>query len=362
MYLLLCLKVAHKIYINYIQNNQTWYKTFHNYCYVTLYLLLPLNIAVIMIYVKLIVAALPAIILHIIGFCLLYKKSRHTSESQRIFLSLSLSEIVISSNTIIEVLVLQFYGWNQAVASTEILNFCMSQVYYCIMIFLTVDRFFELYLNIRYDFFWNVKSTKYLLLCVWTFSTINFIILLIFYMIRGETFYWVVTEVYSYVNPIFDFIFLFVAVVTYGYIIGMIAKRNSAIAISDQTTSQNSGTLSTVASSNFIPSIVITGDNKIERLQQYVHSQPPTSSTSSIHMRKTKRRRRYLLLPTLLILTYIIFTLCPDMFFFFDMLRVIKSTTSINRYQSIPSFHRLFIRCSNLYLIVNSNTKVYNRK
>ena len=111
--------------------------------------------------------------------------------------------------------------------------------------------------------------------------------------------------------------FLCVAIVTHSYVISMIAERHSTIAVSNTVTSQNStnttGTLlSTIVSSNFASGTIISQDNQIDTVHTSI-------SSTTTHVRRIRRRRKYLLLPTLLIITYVIFCLCPDLLFFFDM-------------------------------------------
>ena len=88
-------------------------------------------------------------------------------------------------------------------------------VYFLTMIYLTLDRMFDILLNIRYALYWNEKYTKYLLQMTWVISITTTIIISVVdhhYPINAHE----ILDVYIY--PTFDVLFIIIACFTYAFI------------------------------------------------------------------------------------------------------------------------------------------------
>ena len=97
-----------------------------------------------------------------------------------------------------------------------IVQFCgFALVFYVDMIFITVDRFLEVWLNIKYPIYWNEFSTSGLLAITWLIAVITAIIVNI---LRDEMDFFWEDPFYKYVFPTTEFLFIFVAIFTYAYI------------------------------------------------------------------------------------------------------------------------------------------------
>ena len=85
------------------------------------------------------------------------------------------------------------------------------------MIFLTLDRFFSIFLNIKYPLFWTYSKTIKLVIGAWIF---NLLMLVAFWLNRVS-----LTVLNTYLYVIFDILFLVTSIGTYTYIIAMIRKK-----------------------------------------------------------------------------------------------------------------------------------------
>ena len=90
-----------------------------------------------------------------------------------------------------------------------------NSVYYLTMIYLTFDKLFDIILNIKYPLYWNEKRTSNLLKVTWTITITTAITISIIYHYTGYDFLGILD---MYVYPIFDFVFIIVAILTYGFI------------------------------------------------------------------------------------------------------------------------------------------------
>lgn len=224
------------------------------------------------------------VVLHIIAVVwLLQRKCRRVSESQRLFLiNLSLSEILIAGIGLLRRLF--------ALKTSQRIDFYMILVqntgcilaYYLIMIILTADRFFEVYLNIRYPIFWNGKRSRYIMCFVWLVSFIVSVIsIAIQQSITIEEFF---KFCYVYYFPIAELIFLIVATTTYSYVLKLIRR------------------------------------NRLQRLSTSVRFDMTECciNTGTQNRRKRVRKMRGFVVPTLLIITFILFVIVPDLIYFFS--------------------------------------------
>ena len=160
-----------------------------------------------------------------------------------------------------------------------------AMVYLLIMIYLTVDRFFELYLNIRYPVYWSEKKTKRLLMVTWIVFVVLMLILSLLYNYQSIDYKWLF---YIYIWPITEAVFLAIAFLTYGYIIRKLYISNK----------------STNAFRASIHRLSINNNNAIAAP---VPSQPNLTKSAFY-------------LPTLLILTFVLLQVVPDLTILFVVL------------------------------------------
>ena len=118
--------------------------------------------------------------------CLPYSSMNST---QRLFLlHLSLSEFCLTFMEMIK-RILHITLRSQDNYILEYLNIIQfssaAMVYYLIMIYLTADRFFELYLSIKYNLYWSETKSKGLLITTWLVFVMVTIIILLLYIYKS---------------------------------------------------------------------------------------------------------------------------------------------------------------------------------
>ena len=94
-------------------------------------------------------------------------------------------------------------------------GFGFNTVFFLSMIYLTLDKLFDILLNIKYPLYWNEKGTINLLKVTWTISITSAITVSIIYHSTRHDFIEILNV---YVYPIFYFIFITIALLTYGFI------------------------------------------------------------------------------------------------------------------------------------------------
>ena len=88
-------------------------------------------------------------------------------------------------------------------------------VYFLTMIYMTLDKFFDIYLNIKYHVYWNEYQTKNLLTFTWLITISSAASASIWYHFTGVNMH---ETLDLYVYPTFDMLFLIIAISTYGFI------------------------------------------------------------------------------------------------------------------------------------------------
>lgn len=240
--------------------------------------------------------------LHCIGLCLLCFRGTRTGKNQKIFLmNLSASEICICLTGALQCLFSKQYGEDHLaykLSTVSCLTFALP--YYMIMISLTVDRFGEVYMNIRYHLYWSTRLTRYLMATIWLINTTLLVVSLIKLLKNANaTSQYLKRLYYIYIYQTADIIFLIIAVVTYVYITKKLVKNRKL------SSTSVSISLSTEQSILF---------NENNEIILPLHS---NHATHSIQRKSNVMRRRRFLLPTLLVVTFIMFVVVPDMVNFF---------------------------------------------
>lgn len=241
-------------------------------------------------------------LLHSMGLYLLSTKTREISPCQKLYLvNLSISEILLSLTGALFSYMLAHYGENHLGHKISMIAFLATSFpYYIIMVVLTIDRFGQVYLNVRYSLHWSEKHTKYTMAFVWI-STFIVGSLFLTYLVLDTTHACKNLNYFcfTFLFPLFDFMVAVITIITYTYIMKRLQKTRR---VSSMTTSlQTEETIDSVKNT-------------------------PTESKET---KKDKKRRRdkFMLLPTLLILTFILFIEIPDLIQFFSNIGIIYKTT-----------------------------------
>ena len=90
----------------------------------------------------------------------------------------------------------------------------LTFLYYVCMIYIIVDNFLEVYLNIRYQLYWDACEAKCLICFTWAVGIIFWISIMIAYEDIGFEYH----QTLSYFQLTLDLFFVFLAVISYCYI------------------------------------------------------------------------------------------------------------------------------------------------
>lgn len=90
-----------------------------------------------------------------------------------------------------------------------------GSVYYIIISIITLDRLFDILLNIRYPVYWSKKKAKYLMVMMWSAGIIVSIVFCVTFAFGYTDYY---NVLFGYYLPILNAIFLVIAVLTYSFI------------------------------------------------------------------------------------------------------------------------------------------------
>ena len=94
-------------------------------------------------------------------------------------------------------------------------------MYIFIMTCIVIDRFLEIYLNIKYKLLWSVQKTKNVLLVGLAFC---FFLIIPFYIVGMKWPRHATDIVYLYMYPVFELIFVIIATFSYYYITNQVLK------------------------------------------------------------------------------------------------------------------------------------------
>ena len=155
-------------------------------------------------------------------------------------------------------------------------------MYIFVMTLITLDRFMDIYLNIKYDLHWYAKKTKILLTVAFVLSLLSGIPAVI---VGLEDPCKVFKFLSLYVYPILEGVFVIIASLTYFYIIKQVQKHRKI-------------------------------SKKIKKQLRENHIIP---------FQKPSRNRFRIYVPTLIIITFILFTIGPNVIKFFYFLNIIQS-------------------------------------
>lgn len=224
--------------------------------------------------------------LHCAGFYWLRTRSANISVTQKILLqNLSLSEIIICASSSLMFLLEDVYGELTLQRHVAMIVLHSTFVtYVLIMISITIDRFAEVYLNIKYPIYWSTRKTIYFMMFQWLICVVVAVVSTAFVIRYGDKASNEFEHIYAaYFFPIADLTFVTVAVITYSYIATKLIRKKVQIA-----------------------PITSASQVTIEDIDKQVHNQKKLGL----------KRPKPLLLPTLLITTYVVFFVIPDIIYF----------------------------------------------
>ena len=165
------------------------------------------------------------IVLHGIGIYLLYcLYNRCTHRIQQIYLiNLSVTECILNVLEALKLLRLLVPISDKTGKTLDLIipyvimmQFTgISLVFYFAMIYITLDRFLEIVLNIKYPLYWNKYKAKYLLIFTWVVGAVSGIIVCLANTYTG--FQWE-GLFFKYVYPTIELSFVILAVMTYSFI------------------------------------------------------------------------------------------------------------------------------------------------
>ena len=154
--------------------------------------------------------------MHVLALYLL-KKDRSFRNIQKYLIGiLCITEIVLVINLLIRG-VDQFYPWSGFKIAILSGGTTVNLMYFFVMAFITLDRFAEIKLNLKYSLYCNTKKTIIVLVIKFVISLSLFVILLsVHFITNGEWDYERFLAIYLF--PVFHGIFIISAVFVYSYI------------------------------------------------------------------------------------------------------------------------------------------------
>ena len=223
------------------------------------------------------------ILIHTIAITLLtLLKQGNVTGSQKLLLTALCSTEVTFAITDLILTCGSLFGmvWSVLVVCIVLNSTTVAFFHTCIMAMIAIDRFLEIYLNIKYNIYWSVKKTKITLIVALVICSILFIPLVIVAVRNIDSF---VKVSAGYIFPILSLIFLVVASFSYYYIIKqvLIHRKN----------------------------------------EKRMHEQLQGNS-STFHYKQSANKFK-LFVPTLIIITYLLFMICPNFMKLFVVLELL---------------------------------------
>ncbi|XP_057298450.1 octopamine receptor beta-2R-like [Hydractinia symbiolongicarpus] len=284
------------------------------------------------------------LILHLFGIYLLWNHNADTTQNQKVLLlNLSVSELIVSSLILFENVTTILKGYKMTeVVHLLYLSFIFSHM--LSMFALTIDRFAQVYLNVKYPLYWSKKKTVYLMAAIWISCVIvAFILLTYLFTESGQ----VVEEIdfifNTYINTTVCILFVLTATFTYAYIMGKLLKKEALYSHQAFSESHPSAVANNVTS--------------------YSGSTLPVKTKRVLKNRATER----LLLPTLLVATFIVFVVVPD-FLYLLMIKGVLPWSNIAHQMTFLLFIMGLVSDALIYILLSTTVgrkflrKVYAKK
>ena len=218
--------------------------------------------------------------LHLFCIYILYVgRNSHLKDNQRyFFMNLSFSEFLICFVGIVK-RICKIYGWKDEGTYVRFIQAGIATfIYYFIMIVLTLDRFWEIFLSLRYPVYFSPKKTKIAIATIWGLSICFTLLLCILNTVNPK----VPNDILTYFYFIFGMVCIVVSTFTYAYIARKIY------------------------------------DNKINEDKQISAVTSIDGAISNAKKRKILLQSLYL--PILLLVTFLLFVIIPEiLYFYYDL-------------------------------------------
>ena len=214
--------------------------------------------------VALVVMSALNVILHSIGTFLcfeVYKRQTNNSIQILYLLNLSITQTLASIVVLIDESSELIYDKMEITKRRTVLTlqeldvylyiiiYVLFCVYYVDMIVITLNRFFEVYLSIRYPVYWNITKSKYLLCVVWMMCVCTCVTMSVIYRFNHFNYHFLFTEI---VSPLFNVLFLIIAFVSYVYIFHQFRRSRTRFpSIRSVSTEKRESIYTTLRNSNF---------------------------------------------------------------------------------------------------------------
>lgn len=126
-------------------------------------------------------------LLHSIGLFLLTTKCAKIGKNQKyLIINLCLSEIFLTLTSSVRHLMLQLYGETSFIFQiVSTINLSSSFSYYMAMYLLTLDRFAEVYFNLKYPLYCTIRRLRYAMILLWSITGFWFIFLFVYMRKHG---------------------------------------------------------------------------------------------------------------------------------------------------------------------------------
>ena len=265
-----------------------------------------------------------AVILHSIGITLLLKLRRkrnqdiiilHLSVSELFMCLLDIVQNILSRDDYVTVMTSRVKSY------VIIVNCCFFVVpSFLIIITLTIDRFLEIYLNIKYQLYFNKKKLKVILTVHWVLGSILGTVLLVVRLTHGTHARLVI---FMFIFPALQAIFLIIAIITYAYIYRKFRRKFKRLFIGKVTPAkedlENSNLESEAKTAYGIETNGQTSPikrywiwkNRLTRVRKLVITNVIRRPVDK-ELKKPVLRRRNFFAPSLILFTFVLFVVIPD--------------------------------------------------
>ena len=230
-----------------------------------------------------------AVLVHVAALLLLIKSTQHDIKGSQkyLFISLSITEL---SYCLISIAYLwcKEYGVENSIRKyiTIFRATAVLLMYYFIMIYIKLDRFFTVHLNIKYEVYWSPLKTKRLIF----FTSLVCIAVSLLVSVTWFQMHWnVTTFVNIYLYSPFMVVFIICAVITYSYIVKkIIANRKREDRLMKQMTKNHKKLSPQIQqkpkSAIFVPTIVIVTFILFMVIPNFIYTIDKNTSKLPVHM------------------------------------------------------------------------------
>ena len=255
--------------------------------------------------------------IHAFGLALLrrVKCNRHFTSIQRFYLvQLSLAEMAFAMVSIL------IYLFANVFPNADVLRILYAikvlpvfLPYIGTMLLITVDRLLAVYYNLRYNLMWTLRRAHVAGAILGTTSILSFVL----YFVLGGDMYEQICALFVY--PTADVLFITVATVTYAYFFKKIKEQRRDVRRKSIYLEASVSASVSTPRKEYAQHIEEKGEQHSQPQQQ--HQQNTRNNQHHQHhhrnrLRGLKRLKKNFYTPTLLVVSFMIFTIFPDIMYF----------------------------------------------